>query len=120
MIGYCLYTESRGVDIPASIVNSVRQFLHGGIEPGNFIIYRKSKVSRRPGPRARNVQASEKGDDYYYEVDKYWAVEDVLDDGRVVAVTRTGKHVELTPEDENLRKAGLLERLLLRSRFPSV
>jgi hypothetical protein len=44
----------------------------------------------------------------------------VLDDGRLVAVTRTGKRLFLTPEDERLHKAGLLERVRFRGRFPSV
>jgi len=98
----------------------LHRFVRGQLGPGDFLIYRKSKVSARPGPRARNVQAAEKGDDYYYEVDKFWTVSDVLEDGRVVAVTRTGKRVYLTPEDERLRKAGLLARMLHRRRFPAV
>ena len=123
-IGYCLYTEYLAERLHPSVRALVREnfhrLFHGNLEPGDFLIYRKSKVSPRPGPRARNVHASEKGDDYYYDVDKFWTVADVLDDGRLVAVTRTGKQVYLTPKDENLRKPGLLERLRYRRRFPSV
>jgi hypothetical protein len=122
-IGYCVYTEYLPEQMNTSTISILRGYVQrlfgGGLEPGDFLIYRKSKVSPRPGPRARNVQASEKGDDYYYEVDKFWTVSDVLEDGRVVAVTRTGKRVYLTPEDERLRKAGLLARLRYRRRFPS-
>jgi hypothetical protein len=100
--------------------NQLHSFFRRQLEPGDFLIYRKSKASPHPGPRARNVQASENGDDYYYEVDKFWTVSDVLDDGRLVAVTRTGKRVYLTPADERLRKAGWLERMRYRQRFPSV
>ncbi len=120
VVGYCLGTE----ESDSSRVNLLRRHLHAffgsELEPGDYLIYRKSKASPRPGPRARNVQPSENGDDYYYEVDKYWTVSDVLDDGRLVAVTRTGKRVYLTPEDERLRKAGLLARALHRRRFPAV
>lgn len=121
VIGYCLYMEGFGVDLSPgrSWRTVIRSLYRHGIEPGDFLIYRKSKVSQRPGPRARNVQASERGDDYYYEVDKYWTVADVRDD-ELIAVTRTGKQVHLQPQDEHLRKAGLLDRVLHHSRFPSL
>ena len=124
MIGFCLYTEFTGAHFHPTAFDDLRQklghFFHSQFEPGDFLIYRKAKVSPRPGPRARNVHASEKGDDYYYEVDKFWTVVDVLDDGRLVARTRTGKEVRLTAEDERLRRAGMLERLRFRRRFPSL
>jgi len=124
LVGYFLYLEVLEQDVhrssPAFRRQSLRKIFHRGLAPGDFLIYRKAKVSPRPGPRARNVLPSEKGENYYYEVDKYWAVEDVLEDGRLVAVTRTGKHVTLTPADEKLRKARLLERVLFRRRFPAV
>jgi hypothetical protein len=122
VIGYCLYMEGFGVDLSPnrSWRHILRNLWHNGLEPGDFLIYRKSKVSSRPGPRARNVQASERGDDYYYEVDKYWTVADVREDGELIAMTRTGKHVHLRPQDQHLRKAGLIERVLHRSRFPSL
>jgi hypothetical protein len=120
VIGYCLYTESAAEGFDFSAKPFWRGLFRNRLEPGDFLIYRKSKASPRPGPRARNVQASEKGDDYYYEVDKFWTVSDVLDDGRLVAVTRTGKRVYLTPEDERLRKPGLLDRVRYRRRFPSL
>jgi hypothetical protein len=124
VIGYCLYTESLDGGMGPSTLalwrDSLRRLSRGELEPGDFLVYRKSKVSPRPGPRARNVQAAEKGDDYYYDVDKYWTLADKLEDGRLVAVTRRGKRVYLTPEDEKLRKARLLERFLYRRRFPSV
>jgi hypothetical protein len=123
-IGYCLYMEHLAKELSPSrfafFRENLRHLFHAHLEPGDFLIYRKPKVSPHPGPRARNVHASEKGDDYYYDVDKYWTVADVLDDGRLVAVTRTGKQVYLTLGDEKLRKPGLIERFRYRSRFPSV
>jgi hypothetical protein len=123
LVGYCLYIECMNGDLDSSTISLLRGHLNrifrGRIEPGDLLIYRKSKVSARPGPRARNVQAAENGDDYYYEVDKFWVVSDVLNDGRLVAQTRTGKRVYLTPEDERLRKAGWFARLRYRERFPA-
>ncbi|MGA3171823.1 MAG: hypothetical protein ABSE62_12520 [Chthoniobacteraceae bacterium] len=123
LVGYCLYVECMNGDLDSSTISMLRGQLHrifrGRLEPGDFLIYRKSKVSPRPGPRARNVQAAENGDDYYYEVDKFWIVSDVLNDGRLVAQTRTGKRVYLTPEDERLRKAHWFERVRYRRRFPA-
>ena len=124
VIGYCLYTEytAEGLGHDALYLWNyhLRRAFHYGLEPGDPVIYRKSKASTRPGPRARNVQASENGDDYYYDVDKYWTLSDVLADGRLVVVTRTGKRLYLPPQDGRLRKAGLLERFRYRSRFPSL
>ena len=120
VIGYCLYTEGLTGEINSSTSSLLSRLFRGELEPGDFLIYRKPKVSPRPGPRARNVQAAENGDDYYYEVDKFWTLSDVLEDGRLVAVTRTGKRVFLTPDDERLRKAGWLARMRYRQRFPAV
>ena len=94
--------------------------IHAGIAPGDPLIYRKPKVSPHPGPRARNIQPTENGDVYSYEVDKFWTVADILDNGELLAVTRTGKKVHLSPEDERLHKARLLERVRYRRRFPAV
>jgi hypothetical protein len=52
-------------------------------------------------------------------VDKFWTVADILDDGHLLAVTRTGKKVRLSPEDERLHKARLLEMVRYRRRFPA-
>lgn len=97
------------------------RFSDGGLQPGDPLIYRKDKVSlHTPGTRARNIWAAENGEHYFYEVDKFWAVSDVLSDGRLVAVTRTGKRHCLDAGDRNLRKPGLVERLRYRSRFPHI
>jgi hypothetical protein len=89
------------------------------VEPGDRIIYRKQKVSRRPGRRAREVYAASQGDTYSYVVDKFWLVQDVLFDGRIEVTTRTGKHHFLSPADPNLRLPRLYERLRYRRYFPS-
>jgi hypothetical protein len=90
------------------------------VQVGDGIVYRKQKISNRPSPRAYNVRPAGQGDNYRYFVDKYWTVENVLRDGRIVVRTRTNKHHYLHPDDPNLRKAGLILRLRFRKRFPEL
>lgn len=89
------------------------------LEPGAPIVYRMAESSTRcPGPEARDVRPAERGDLYYYLTRKYWRVEQVLKDGRIVAVTPFMEHHLLRRDDPNLRKANLLERLRYGARFP--
>jgi hypothetical protein len=90
------------------------------LEVGDAIVYRKQKTSTRPSPRAYAIRPAGQGDDYSYFVDKFWTVENVLSDGRLVVTTRTRKHHYLRPDDPNLRKAGLIVRLRYRRRFPEL
>jgi hypothetical protein len=119
-IGYALYLEGFDQATASWYLGTLSRVFHAGITPGDPLIYRKPKVSPRPGPRARNIEPAENGDEYRYEVDKFWTVADVLDDGRLLAVTRRGKQVYVSAEDERLRKARLIERLRFRRRFPVV
>lgn len=84
---------------------------------GDRTIYRVQKCSTRPGPRAINVHAATAGENYTYEVDKFWIVTRVEQD-RIVVQTRTGKIRTLAPNDQRLRRASLLERILFADRFP--
>lgn len=86
--------------------------------PGDWVIYRKTKFGLRPGPRAENVVPARSGEQYSYEVDKYWVVAQVLHNSRVVLMTRRGKMHEVSTSDPLLRRANLWERWLLRQRFP--
>lgn len=90
------------------------------IQPGDFVIYRKSKQSTLPSPRAENVHPAPNGDNYSYTIDKFWIVEEVRDDGTVVAATRRGKKNEIRSDDPLLKRANLIERFLYRSRFASI
>jgi len=119
-VGCAFSMKDLDVETASWYLGTLSRVFHAGIAPGDPLIYRKSKVSSRPGPRARNIQPSENGDDYYYEVDKFWTVADVSAEGRLLARTRTGKQVQLSAEDERLRKARLIERLRFRRRFPIV
>ena len=88
------------------------------ITVGDVIVYRKQKISTHPGMRAYDIHAAGQGDFYTYLVDKYWVVDGILWDGQIEAVTRTNKRHYLAPDDPNLRKAGLVERLRYWQRLP--
>jgi hypothetical protein len=90
------------------------------LEAGDAVVYRKLKVSTNPSARAYDIYPTSQGESYQYFVDKYWTVEQVFRDGRVVVVTRTHKHHCLSPGDPNLRKPGLILRLRYRKRFPEL
>lgn len=86
---------------------------------GDRVVYTRDKYTTSPGPRAKNVVAAPNGELYEYQVDKYWIVGEVRDDGRVLLITRRGK-VHIVPSDDpRLRKANLLERFWKSDWFPN-
>lgn len=87
---------------------------------GDWAVYRKSKSGANPGPRAAQVVASSKGENYGYVVDKFWVVDEVLADGKLRLVTAKGKVHLIAADDPNLRRPGLLQRFLWRERFANV
>lgn len=89
-------------------------------QPGDMIIYRKTKHGIHPGPRATNVHPAANGDTYNYTVDKFWIVQELAGDGTLVAKTRRGKLNDLRSDDPNLQKANWLQRLWHRSRFSAL
>ncbi|MEZ6060234.1 MAG: hypothetical protein R3C19_07735 [Planctomycetaceae bacterium] len=89
-------------------------------QPGDLVIYHKTKHSTTPGPRASDVQPARNGDTYSYTVDKFWIVRDVLSDGTVIAETRRGKRHHIKPGDPLLKRASFLQRLMYRSRFSAL
>lgn len=95
-----------------------RHILRGKFRAGVPIIYRVVETSTRPGPDARDVHPAERGELYYYLVNKYWRVEEVRQDGWIVALTPLMEHHYLRRDDPNLRKANLVERLRYGTRFP--
>lgn len=86
---------------------------------GDWVIYRKQKTSNSPGPRAKEVRASSGGESYHYMVDKFWIVEEVLDDGLKLR-TRRGKRNKIPWNDPRLRTPSWWERLVYRGRFQEV
>lgn len=87
---------------------------------GDHVVYHKSKMSTQPGPRAADVRPLRHGDGYSYFVDKYWTVSSVIDDHTIEVKTRTGKRHKLDIADPSLQKAGTVQNLLFKNRFPEV
>jgi hypothetical protein len=89
------------------------------LQPGDHVIYRKTKHSERPGPRAINVHPTPKGEEYVYEVDKFWVVVQVRDNSIVLA-TRRGKQHVVDRNNPALRRPNWIERWIYKDRFPSL
>ncbi len=108
--------------LPFSVIDSLE--MDGGavarLQSGDRVVYRKQKSSVSPGPRAKAVYASPKGEAYHYVVDKYWVVQQVFDDGTVEVRTRQGKLHRIDATDPRLRPAKWWEKLLYSNRFPSL
>ena len=80
------------------------------LRPGVPIVYRMQETSTCPSPDALDVFPSEHGEFYDYLAKKYWRVEEVLEDGSIVALTPFMEYQYLQRNDPNLRKANLVER----------
>lgn len=87
---------------------------------GDAVIYRVTKRSPRPGPRAERVDPEPLGEDYTYTVDKFWRVDAVQDGGLLRVRTRTGKIRVIAQDSPNLRRPRWWESLLHRRRFPDI
>jgi hypothetical protein len=85
---------------------------------GDPVIFCVTKHSRRPGRRAKSIHPAPHGDDYTYQVDKFWVVAAILDDGKLLLRTRRGKTHDVKVNDPNLRHATWWERLWYGDRFP--
>lgn len=90
------------------------------LQVGDRVVYRKQKSSVSPGPRAKAVFASPKGEAYHYVVDKYWIVQQVYDDDSVDVRTRQGKVHRIDASDSRLRPAKWWEKIIYAKRFPSM
>ncbi|MBY0586621.1 hypothetical protein K2X85_05560 [bacterium] len=86
---------------------------------GDAVVFRIIKCSNHPGPRAARISPEPHGEQYQYEVDKYWTVADVQQDGSIVLQTRRGKRHTVLANNPRLRRASLLERIIYKSRFPN-
>ncbi len=93
-------------------------FLRRKLQVGAPVIYRKLESSTRPGRHACEVRPAEKGEFYYYLTKKYWRVEAIRPDGCIVTRSPFMEQFCLRPDDPNLRKANLIERLRYAARFP--
>jgi hypothetical protein len=91
-----------------------------GFKPGDWVIYRKRKISSSPGPRARNTMPAAKGETYNYVVEKYWIVSEVAGNGQIQLVTRLGKQHVVPGDDPRMRRPTWWERWLYSGRFRAV
>ncbi|NNE01216.1 MAG: hypothetical protein HKN47_28205 [Pirellulaceae bacterium] len=89
------------------------------LKRNDWVIYRKQKTSTSPGPRASDVHPAGKGDTYHYMVNKFWVVEEVMEND-VKLCTRRGKRNVVPIADPALRPASWWERFVFRSRFTDV
>ncbi len=87
---------------------------------GDWVVYRKTKFSARPGPRAANVAPAPHGDLYSYTIDKFWVVDQIAEDGQLLLRTRRGKQHRVASNDLRLRHANFYERLRYRDRFVAI
>jgi hypothetical protein len=87
-------------------------------KPGEPVVYRVTKCTPHPGPRAEDIHPAPRGENYTYQVDKFWVVEEVLPGGKLRLRTRQGKEHEIDAHDPRLHHATWWERLLYRQRFP--
>jgi hypothetical protein len=94
----------------------------GAITPafaiGALVVYSRQAISTQPLSGARDIRPSERGEFYYYNLVNYLRVTEVLDNGRVIAVTRNNVRLSFSPGDSDFRKARVVERLIYRRRFP--
>lgn len=89
-------------------------------QPGDWVIYRKTKHSSKPGERACHVTPAPNGDSYSYTVDKFWIVTDVKQDGTVTLRTRKGKTHIVNSDTQSLKRPNWFQRWWHRFRFEAV
>ena len=89
-----------------------------GFGIGAAVVYSRPAISTQPVSGARDIRPSERGEFYYYNLVNYLRVTEVLDDGRVIAISQNQKRLCFSPSDSHFRKAGLIERFIHRWRFP--
>ncbi len=87
---------------------------------GDPVIFRVTKSSYRPGPRARNIHPAPHGESYSYAVDKFWMVVEELGSDMLLLQTRRGKTHRIHAHDPQLRHATWWERLRYGARFPQL
>ena len=97
-----------------------RAFMMPVFNIGSPVVYSRREISTQPLPDAHDVRPSEHGEFYYYNLVNYLRVTEVLDDGRVIAVTRDNNRILFWPSDSQFRKARLSERFFYRWRFPHI
>ena len=89
-------------------------------QPGDPVVFRITKQSTDPGPRAVDIFPAAGGDTYSYQVDKFWTVKEVDPNGTLQIITRRGKQRSVSKDDLRLSRASWWERWFYRERFPKL
>ena len=84
---------------------------------GDKVVYNKPKHSTHPSPNAKDLKPSELGEEYDYNIKKYWIVL-TCTQNVVTICTPTQKILHFVPNDKNLRKASIWDRIFNRKEFP--
>lgn len=87
---------------------------------GDWVVYRKQKRGAIPTKRAINIHPFEKGEQYSYQIEKFWVVQDVLPDDKVILCTIKGNKKTVNTKDPGLYKASLLQRFFLRNKYRNI
>src|SRR4029077_13429823 len=110
------------VPAAAALLSQTSFLSRAAITPGSGIgtavVYSRPSISTQPVSGARDIRPSERGEFYYYNLVNYLRVTEVLDDGRVLAVAGNNMRLCFSPGDSDFRKAGVVERVIYRRRFP--
>jgi|ERR1051326_2886814 hypothetical protein len=102
----------------AAVLSEASILSRGAFGIGSPIVYQSEEMSTRPCAGACNIHPSTCGEFYYYSLISYLRVTEVLDDGRLIAIGRDQTRYCFWPNEPQLRKARLRERLIYRWRFP--
>ena len=84
------------------------------------VVYQHDEITNCPRPDAYDLRPSERGEYYYYSIQDYLRVTEVLRDGRIIAITPNHQRICFWPDDSSLRKARLVERVFHPLRFPNL
>lgn len=87
---------------------------------GDPVVFRVTKQSTDPGPRAVDIHPAPSGETYSYQVDKFWTVKQIQSDGKLNLITRRGKERTVSQDDLRLRHARWWEKWIYRQRFPNL
>jgi hypothetical protein len=115
-----MYAKEYFPGVPPGTIRETRKgrALAAVFRPGDGVIYRKQKLSVRPGPNAQDIHPAPNGDTYSYGVPKFYRVMTVQPDQTIVVRTRQGRQHTLATTDPALRRANWWERLFYARRFP--
>lgn len=78
---------------------------------GDKVVYVQDQYSSHPGPLAKNVLATIKGELYQYQTEQYWIVQRVLPNGLLEVRTDEQQLRLVAASDAHLRPATLREKL---------